>query len=118
MRLLAAAIDWLRHGEARLETKGALRDLLLAIKRGEVPLDATLREAERLAEDLDRARGETVLPPHPDVARADALLRRIAEETARRHLAGEPGPFGRDAPPPPAVAWDDGTDPLLSEPRA
>lgn len=108
VRLLGVAIHWLRTGEAQLETRGAMRDLLLAIKRGEIPLDATLREAERLAEDLERARGETVLPPRPDVARADALLRRIAEETARRHLAAVPGPFGHDAPPPPEVAWDDG----------
>ena len=108
VRLLGVAIHWLRTGEAQLETRGPMRDLLLSIKRGELPLDTTLAEAERLAEDLERARGETVLSPHPDIARADALLRRIAEETARRHLAHAPGPFGADAPPPPEVAWDDG----------
>lgn len=111
VRLLGAAIEWLRTGTVSLETKGALRDLLLAIKQGQIPLADTMREAERLAEDLEKARGETVLPPHPDVARADALLRRIAEETARRHLHAEPGPLGRDAPPVPEVAWDDGDPP-------
>jgi hypothetical protein len=110
VRLLGAAIEWLRTGVVQLETKGALRDLLLAIKLGQVPLSETMREAERLAEDLEKARGETVLPPHPDVARADALLRRIAEETARRHLQGEPGPLGRDAPAVPEVAWDEGEE--------
>ena len=108
VRLLGVAIDWLRHGEPHLETRGPFRDLLLAIKRGHLPLETTLLEAERLAEDLERARGETHLPPRPDVARADALLRRIGAETARRHLEAAPGPLGRDAPPPPEVTWDDG----------
>jgi hypothetical protein len=108
VRLLGVAIEWLRTGTVSLETRGALRDLLLAIKQGQIPLPETLHEAERLAEDLERARGGTRLPPHPDVARADALLRRIAEEVARRHLGAAPGPFGRDAPPVPEVAWDDG----------
>lgn len=116
VRLLGVAIEWLRTGVVSLETKGAFRDLLLAIKQGQIPLADTLREAERLAEDLERARGETVLPPHPDVARGDALLRRIAEESARRHLGGAEGPFGRDAPPVPEVTWDDG-EPEEAEPR-
>jgi hypothetical protein len=108
VRLLGVAIDWLRKGEVALETRGAFRDLLLSIKCGEIPLADTLREAERLAEELEVARGETVLPARPDVARADALLRRIAEETARRHLDGDEGPFGRDAPACPEVVWDEG----------
>lgn len=111
VRLLGVAIEWLRTGRVSLETKGALRDLLLAIKHGQVPLSETLGEAERLAEDLEKARSETALPAHPDVARADALLRRIAEETARRHLSGSAGPFGKDAPATPEVAWDDGEPP-------
>lgn len=115
VRLLGVAIEWLRTGAVSLETKGAFRDLLLAIKGGEVPLADTLREAERLAEDLERARRETVLPPRPDVARADALLRRIAEESARRHLAAAPGPFGKDAPSVPEVVWDEGEDPEPAE---
>jgi len=108
VRLLGVAIGWLRTGAPELETKGAFRDLLLSIKRGELALADTLLDAERLAQDLEKARGETVLPPHPDVARADAVLRRIAEESARRHLAASEGPFGRDAPACPDVVWDEG----------
>lgn len=46
----------------------------------------------------------------PDVSRADALLRRIREEVARRHLDAAPGPLGARAPPPPVVVWDEGDD--------
>ena len=108
VRLLGVAIGWLRTGTVELETKGAFRDLLLGIKNAQIPLSETLQEAERLAEDLERARGESKLSPHPDVGRADALLRRIGEEVARRSLAGEKGPFGADAPAVPEVVWDDG----------
>ena len=111
VRLLGVAIEWLRTGTVSLETKGAFRDLLLGIKHAQIPLSETLREAERLAEDLEKARGDTVLPPHPDVARADALLRRIGEEAARRSLSGAQGVFGKDAPPVPEVAWEDGSTP-------
>jgi hypothetical protein len=71
--------------------------------RGEVGLDAVLAEAEGLVPDLEAARDVTRLPRRPDLGRADALLRRIAEEVARRWLERVPGPFGADAPPPPAV---------------
>jgi RNA repair pathway DNA polymerase beta family len=108
VRLLGTAIGWLRTGAPVFEATGAFRDLLLAIKTGQLSLDETLREAEVRARDLEEARKETKLPPHPDVGRADALLARLGEETARRALAGEPGPFGRDAPPRPEVVWDAG----------
>lgn len=110
VRLLGAAITWLRTGVVDLETRGAFRDLLLAIKKGQIALAETLAEAERLSEDLEKARLETALPPHPDVARADVVLRKIAEETARRHLASAPGPFGQDAPCVPELVWDDGEE--------
>ena len=76
------------------EVEGALRDRLLAIKRGEVSLDDVLAEAEAMAPELERARDASTLPKRPDVARADALLRGIGEELARRWVAGAPGPFG------------------------
>ncbi|MCC7384271.1 MAG: nucleotidyltransferase domain-containing protein [Deltaproteobacteria bacterium] len=106
LRLIHTAIDWLETGEPHLETEGALRSRLLAIKRGEVPLADVLAEAEAMTPALERARQITRLPPQPSYAVADALLRSIATELARRHLAAEPGPFGRDAPPPPAVDMD------------
>jgi len=107
IRLLGTAIHWLRTGSAELEAKGEFRDLLLSIKRGERSLDDTMREAERLSEALERARGETKLPRRPDLGRADALLRRVSEEAARRYVQREPGPFGKDAPPCPELVFDD-----------
>jgi hypothetical protein len=103
LRLIHVATGWLRTGAPELEMKGAVRERLLAIKRGEVGLDAVLAEAEGLVPDLEAARDVTRLPRRPDLGRADALLRRIAEEIAGRWLERVPGPFGADAPPPPAV---------------
>jgi RNA repair pathway DNA polymerase beta family len=108
VRLLATAIRWLREGEVELAVTGELREQLMAIKGGAWTLDRTLAMAEAMTPELEEARLATRLPARPDVTRADALLRRIREELARRHLAGEPGPLGRDAPAPPVVVWDEG----------
>jgi len=110
VRLIGTAIGWLRTGAPTFEATGAFRDLLLSIKKGQLSLDETLREAETRARELEEARKETVLPAHPDAGRADALLCRIGKETARRALAGEPGPFGRDAPVRPDVVYDEGEE--------
>ncbi len=110
VRLIGTAIGWLRTGAPAFEATGAFRDLLLSIKKGQLSLDETMREAEARARELEEARKETVLPPHPDVGRADALLCRIGQEAARRAMAGEPGPFGRDAPPRPEVVYDEGDE--------
>jgi hypothetical protein len=103
LRLIHVATGWLREGRPQLEMTGAVRERLLEIKRGDVDLDSVLREAERLVPALEAARDVTPLPSRPDLARADAVLRRISEEIARRWVARVPGPFGADAPPPPAV---------------
>lgn len=105
VRLIDAATRWLRDGAVELCVDGPLRERLLAIKRGEVPLADVLAEAEGMAAELEKARDASRLPLRPDVARADALLRRIAAELARRHVEGAPGPLGRDAPAVPEVAW-------------
>jgi hypothetical protein len=110
VRLIGTAIGWLRTGAPTFEATGAFRDLLLSIKKGQISLEETLREAEARARELEEARKESRLPAHPDVPRADALLRRIGEEAARRALSSEPGPFGRDAPPRPEVVYDDGAE--------
>jgi hypothetical protein len=104
LRLIHVATEWLRTGRSDLEMKGAVRDRLLAIKRGNVDLDSVLREAEALVPELEAARDATPLPKRPDLSRADALLRRIGEEIARRWVSREPGPWGADAPPPPPAA--------------
>ncbi|HSN97934.1 MAG TPA: nucleotidyltransferase domain-containing protein [Candidatus Nanopelagicales bacterium] len=108
VRLIATAIRWLREGEVDFRVQGELKEQLLAIKRGEWALDRTLAAAEGLTPELEEARLASALPARPDVGRAEALLRRIREEVARRHLEGAPGPLGKDAPEAPVSVWDDG----------
>ena len=115
VRLLGTAIGWLRTGAPTFEATGTFRDLLLSIKKGQLSLDETLREAEARARELETARRETALPAHPDVARADAVLCRIGEEVARRAFEGAPGPFGRDAPSRPEVIHDEEPGPSPEE---
>jgi hypothetical protein len=103
LRLIHVATGWLRTGRPELEMKGTVRDRLLEIKRGSVDLDAVLAEAERLVPGLEAARDATRLPPRPDLARADALLRRVGEEVARRWVEQAPGPLGADSPSPPVL---------------
>jgi hypothetical protein len=105
LRLIGSAISWLRSGTPSLRVEGDFRDELLSVKRGEVPLDEVLRRAEARVPELEEARIASVLPEKPDLARADALLRRIRLELARRLDA--PGPFGKDAPPLPEVDWNE-----------
>ncbi|HEY3449060.1 MAG TPA: nucleotidyltransferase domain-containing protein [Myxococcales bacterium] len=101
LRLIAVATGWLRTGRPRLRMEGAMRERLLAIKGGQVSLDEVLAEAAALVPELEAARDATSLPRGPDLARADALSRRLHEEIARRWIARGPGPWGREAPAPP-----------------
>lgn len=107
LRLLATATRWLREGAPTFEATGAHRERLLAIKRGEVPLDEVLAEAEAMAPELEAARDASPLPKRPDLVRADALLRKVGAELARRFVRAEPGPLGVDAPSPPEVSWSE-----------
>jgi len=107
VRLLATATSWLRDGAPTFEASGALKDRLLAIKRGDVSLEDVLAEAEAMAPELEKARDASPLPKRPDVARADLLARRIGEEIARRFVQHAPGPFGQDAPEPPVATWNE-----------
>ena len=102
LRLMHLAIGWLRDGHPTFEATGATRERLLSIKHGAVALEEVLAEAELLSHQLETARDGSALPEQPDVAAADVLLRRIAEDIAVRHVHRHPGPLGRDAPPPPA----------------
>jgi len=103
LRLIGSAIAWLRTGQPALRVDGAFRDELLAIKRGEVRLDEVLRRAEARIPELEDARRATRLPKEPDLARADALLRRLREEAARRWIGRVSSVFGSDAPQLPAL---------------
>jgi hypothetical protein len=107
LRLIGTATRWLQTGAPTLRVEGAFRDELLAIKRGQVPLDEVLRRAEARVPELEEARRETKLPAQPDTARADELLRRVRQEAARRWFSGEPGPLGRNAPALPGLSSEE-----------
>lgn len=107
IRLLATATRWLREGTPTFEVEGPLRERLLAIKKGDVSLEDVLAEAEAMAPELEAARDAAKLPRRPDVVRADALLRRINDELARRWVERAPGPFGAEAPSAPEVTWSE-----------
>ncbi len=107
VRLIATATRWLREGTPTFEVEEPLRSRLFAIKRGEVALSEVLAEADAMAPDLEAARDVSTLPKRPDVARIDAILRRIGEELAHRWITRAEGPFGKDAPPAPEVVWNE-----------
>lgn len=99
LRIVSCAVQWLRTGVPLIAAEGELRDRLLAIKRGEVPLETALQWTDAVAQDLEGARADSVLPDEPDAARADAVLLKLREEAARRWLEREPGPWGTRAAP-------------------
>lgn len=101
LRLVALATSWLRDGAPCFEATGDFRARLLAIKRGEVALDEVLAEADAMSPALEAARDASRLPEQPDFGRADALLKRVGAELARRHVLSVAGPWGVDAPAPP-----------------
>ncbi len=105
LRLLITATGWLKSGAPEFEMTGAARTELLAIKRGEVELEAVLARAEELSRALDEAHRTTKLPERPDLARAQALVVRIREEAARRWLSDCDDSFGRRAAPVPLPEW-------------
>jgi hypothetical protein len=107
VRLIETAAGWLETGAPTFEMAGATRDRLLAIKRGQVPLQEVLDEADARVPALEQARSRSRLPERPDIARADRLLRRIGQEVASRSVSSAPGPLGKDAPTPPEVTWND-----------
>jgi RNA repair pathway DNA polymerase beta family len=107
LRLMHTAINWLATGYPEFEMRGAFRDKLLAIKRGQVPLREIMRHADTLGHELERAHAATRLPARANVAVIDAVLRRSQLELAARFVGRMPGPFGLTAVEPPAIAWDE-----------
>lgn len=100
LRLIELARGWLETGAPVFAASGAFRDRLLSIKRGEVPLEDVLREAEAASPALEAAHQASQLPEQPDFARADALLRRVHREVARRELQQVGAPWSGNDPPP------------------
>jgi predicted nucleotidyltransferase len=97
LRTVSCAVQWLSTGEPLVEVSGPLRDRLLAIKRGEIPLATALAWTEAAAEGLDAARDSRALPEQPDRSQAQQILFDARAEAARRWMAREPGPWGADA---------------------
>ncbi len=102
LRLLRTAAIWLREGVPQFRAEGRFRDELLAIKERRKPLGEVLERAEELAEELEDARQAAVLPKAPDFARADAALRSIREEAAKRWFDMDASIFGTKCPTPPS----------------
>lgn len=102
LRLIILATGWLRDGRPTFAATGAMRDRMLAIKSGAVPLTEVLAEAQALTPGLEHARDASPLPEEPDYERANELVRRCNLELARRFVEKVPGPFGQQAPPPPS----------------
>jgi hypothetical protein len=106
IRLLDLAIRWLSGEPPAVEVSHELRPTLLSIKRGEVATDDVIALARELTPRLESARLASPLPEHANLAAAEAVLRTARHEAARRAVAGEPGPWGRDAAAPPDARYD------------
>jgi RNA repair pathway DNA polymerase beta family len=107
IRLLDSAIRWLSGEPPDVRVSDSLRPTLLAIKRGEVPMSEVMALARELTPKLEIARQGSPLPRHPDVARAERVLRDTRDAAARRWLGQESGPWGASAAPAPEARFDD-----------
>ena len=107
IRLLDLAVRWLRGEPPDVRASDEVRPLLLAIKAGELAMADVMAHARALVPALEAARDASPLPRHPDVARADRVLREARLEAARRWIALEPSAWGTAAPSPPEAHWDD-----------
>ena len=76
LRILHSGLSLLEGRGPLIEVPdGALRDELLAIKRGQVELPAVIARAREVAQAMEVAAESTPLPPEPDRDAAEALLR-------------------------------------------
>ncbi len=71
IRLLRMGIEFLETGELRVRRPDA--DELVAIKRGEWPLEKTVREAEKLFAKAEEAYERSALPERPDAEKAEEI---------------------------------------------
>lgn len=107
IRLLDSAIRWLSGEPPSVRVSDALRPTLLAIKRGEVPMPDVMALARELTPKLEQARQTSPLPRHPDIARADQVLRSVRDGAARRWLFQESNAWGVAAPQAPEARFDE-----------
>jgi predicted nucleotidyltransferase len=73
IRLLLSGIAALREGAIRVDV-GEHREALLAIRRGETPIERVEAWRQRLHREFDAALARTDLPERPDYGRANAFL--------------------------------------------
>lgn len=73
IRLLLSGITVLKQGFVPLR-QDHHRDLLLAIRRGELPWEQVEQWRLRLHRELDEALDQTSLPDHPDYTQANEFL--------------------------------------------
>ena len=88
LRLLYSCRSWLTTGEPLIRVEGAQRDVLLAIKNQQQPIEDTLAMAKAAAAEVEQDAQRSKLPEAPDYDRADAFLRRCRRAAARRALVG------------------------------
>lgn len=79
LRLLRAGAHVLRTGEVLVDVSDE-RELMLSVKRGEVPFERVSALAEERSADLARAAADTVLPAEPDRAAVEKFLVGVREE--------------------------------------
>jgi hypothetical protein len=107
IRLLDLAIRWLAGEPPTVRVSEALRPTLLAIKKGDVPMPDVMALARELTPKLEGARQSSPLPRHPDVARAEKVLKAARSESARRWANNADDPWGVLAAEPPEARFDD-----------
>lgn len=115
IRLLDLAIRLLRGEPPSVRVSEELRPTLLAIKHGELPMAEVMAMARQLTPRLEAARDQSPLPQTPDIARIERMLRAAREDTARRWVLREPGPWGADAPAPAVASFESGREASANE---
>jgi hypothetical protein len=86
IRLLYSGINWMKEGEPLIEVKGDIKEELLLIKKGEVPIEDTIKKAYDLAGKFEKAYEVTKLPDEPDYEKADKFLRLSRETMACEYI--------------------------------
>lgn len=78
LRLLRMGVEVLRTGEVHVFRED--REELLAVRRGEWPMEKVLAEADRLEQELREAYARTPLPPEPDFERVNQLVMELVRD--------------------------------------
>lgn len=77
MRLLRMGIELIETGEMNVNRASIDADELRAIRKGEIPIDTVLTEAEKLISELDRRVDKSPLPDEPDLTTINQVLTNV-----------------------------------------